>query len=94
MALVAEQTLDVHMVIGCSPDSGLPCGLLMEWQAMDIKKDSDCGRTMEPDTVLISNLGSDVTMAPCGSTSHPDWRGPSVAWLSDTSMVPGNGPDP
>lgn len=57
---------------------------------MDINKDPDSGRTMEPDMVLISNLGSDVTMAPCGSISHPDWHEPSVAWLSDTSMVLGN----
>lgn len=94
MTLVAAQTLDVHMTTGRCPDSGLPCGLLVAWQAMNINKDPDCGRAMEPDIVLISNLGSDVTMAPWGSTSHPDCCGPSVAWLSDISMIPGNGPDP
>lgn len=44
--------------------------------AMDITEDSDCGRTMGPDVALSHSSGSDVTMAPGGSTCHPNLYDP------------------
>lgn len=35
-----------------------------------------CGRTSDPDMVLSSNPGLDITMVPGGNTGHPDWHGP------------------
>lgn len=37
--------------------------------------DSGCGRTLDTD-IFTGHLGSDVTMAPSGSTGLSDWHGP------------------
>lgn len=44
---------------------------------MDINTDQDCGRVMDPDMVLFSSLGLDVTIAPSGSAGHSGQHGPS-----------------
>lgn len=44
--------------------------------AMNINKDTDCGRTMDPDIVLCSNQYRDVTMVPGDSVSHSIQHGP------------------
>lgn len=40
--------------------------------ATDINTDPGCGRTMDPDMVIGSSLGREVSMVPSGSTGHPD----------------------
>lgn len=53
--------------------------------AMDINKDTGCGRTMDPDIVLESNQYRDATMAPGDSVSHSIQQGPLCGSLVVTS---------
>ena len=45
--------------------------------AMGTITDSSCSQNTDADTALGSSSGQDVTMAPSGSTGHPDQYGPS-----------------
>lgn len=51
-------------------------GLLMATWAIDPNTDLGCGRTMDPDVVLVSSLGPDVTMVPGGIIGHLDQHDP------------------
>ncbi|KAL6065994.1 hypothetical protein STEG23_002462, partial [Scotinomys teguina] len=52
------------MVTGCDLDSGHLCGLWWLHGPPDINTDPRYGRNNDPDMILSSNLGLDVTMAP------------------------------
>lgn len=54
----------------------------------------DYGRTTDQDMIPGISPGSDVTMAPGGSTRHPDKQNPCSIMATDTSMFPGGCPDP
>lgn len=43
---------------------------------MYINTEPRCGRTMDPDIVLISNLGSGILMAPAGREGYLEDHGP------------------
>lgn len=54
--------------------------LVATW-ATDINIYLSCGRIMDPNMVLGSILGSNVTIIPSGNTGHWDQHGPVAVWL-------------
>lgn len=53
-----------------------------------------CSRTTDPDMILGSSLGLEVTMTLGGSTVHPAWHGLVAAHPSDTKKAAGGRADP
>lgn len=61
--------------------------LVAPW-TLGINIDPGCGRTVDPDMVLISYSGL------MSSWSQVETQASLVVWASDTNMVPGGSPDP
>ena len=79
--LVVTWTFGIHVAFGGTVD-------------MDINTETACGRNMNPDMVLGSSLGMDVTMATAGSIGHSDrYSSPNNVVLR-YQHGPGGGPDP
>ncbi|KAL6038920.1 hypothetical protein STEG23_010009 [Scotinomys teguina] len=64
---------DSNKATGCSPDPRATEWPLMATWAAHFNADPGCGRAIDLDMVLGSNLDLDVTLAPCSGTGHPDW---------------------
>lgn len=48
---------------------------------------TDPGCCVDPDKAFNDNLRLEITMAPGGSTGHPDQHGTSASWFLDTNTV-------
>lgn len=55
---------------------------------------TDPGCCVDPDKAFNDNLRLEITMAPGGSTGHPDQHGTSAAWFLNTNTAWGGRPDP
>ncbi|KAL6088689.1 hypothetical protein STEG23_010720 [Scotinomys teguina] len=71
MAPAMSGPSDNNMATGGSVELGMCMTFGGTW-AMDINSDSSCSRTMDPDMVLGSSPGPEVTMAQGDSIEHPD----------------------
>lgn len=59
---------------------------------MDINIDPGYGQTTNPDMVLSSLLGPDVTMTPYDCSGLSDWHRSAARWPLENNMALGGGP--